>query len=110
MKSAEAIAFVIGTAIGLQNGRASADYIHLYHGNAALLAESLEVVQRTAAVILSALETPAAEIAAERKATPARHWRKPAKPLDRDGVTVSRVPSPNFVEAPGADARLHIHA
>jgi len=40
---AEAIAFVIGTAIGLQTGRASADYIHLYHGNAALLAESLEV-------------------------------------------------------------------
>jgi len=44
----------------LNTGRASADYIHLYHGNAALLAESLEVVQRTA-VILSALETPAAE-------------------------------------------------
>jgi len=62
---AEAIAFVIGTAIGLQTGRASADYIHLYHGNAALLAESLEVVQRTVAVILSALEIPAAEIAAE---------------------------------------------
>ena len=53
---AEAIAFVVGTTIGLNNGRASADYIHLYNGNAALLAESLEVIQRTAAVILSALE------------------------------------------------------
>jgi hypothetical protein len=34
--------------------------IHLYHGNAALLAESLEVIQRTSSLILSAIETPAA--------------------------------------------------
>ena len=54
---AEAIAFVVGTTIGLSTGRASADYIHLYHGNAALLTESLEVIQRTSAVILSALES-----------------------------------------------------
>jgi hypothetical protein len=53
---AEAIAFVVGKAIGLETGRASADYIHLYHGNATLLAESLEVIQKTSAVILSALE------------------------------------------------------
>jgi antirestriction protein ArdC len=58
---AEAIAFVVGKTIGLDTGRASADYIHLYHGNAALLTESLEVIQKTAAVILSALETPSAE-------------------------------------------------
>ncbi len=56
---AEAIAFVVGTTIGLNNEQASADYIHLYHGNAALLAESLEVIQQTAAVILSALESNA---------------------------------------------------
>ncbi len=54
---AEAIAFVVSQTIGLNAGRASADYIHLYHGNAALLTESLEVIQRTAALILSALET-----------------------------------------------------
>jgi antirestriction protein ArdC len=65
---AEAIAFVVGKTIGLETGRASADYIHLYHGNAALLAESLEVIQKTAAVILSALETPAAEDTAEAEA------------------------------------------
>jgi N-terminal domain of anti-restriction factor ArdC len=53
---AEAIAFVIGTTIGLDNGRSSASYIHLYHGNAALLTESLEVVKRTSALILSAIE------------------------------------------------------
>jgi antirestriction protein ArdC len=67
---AEAIAFVVGKTIGLDTGRASADYIHLYHGNAALLAESLEVIQKTAAVILSALETPAAEDTTEAETEP----------------------------------------
>jgi hypothetical protein len=67
---AEAIAFVVGKAIGLDTGRVSADYIHLYHGNAALLAESLEVIQRTSAVILSALETPTAEAEAAQEAEP----------------------------------------
>ena len=56
---AEAIAFVVSQTIGLDTGNAAADYIHLYHGNAALLAESLEVIQRTSALILSAIETPA---------------------------------------------------
>jgi antirestriction factor ArdC-like protein len=56
---AEAIAFVVSQTIGLDTGNAAADYIHLYHGNAALLAESLEVIQRTSAMILSAIETPA---------------------------------------------------
>ena len=58
---AEAVAFIIGKAVGLEGGSASADYIHLYHGNASLLAESLEVVQRTSAVILAALQPPIAE-------------------------------------------------
>ncbi|HET9790026.1 MAG TPA: ArdC-like ssDNA-binding domain-containing protein [Candidatus Angelobacter sp.] len=54
---AEAIAFVVGKAVGLQTGTASADYIQLYHGNASLLAESLEVIQKASAIILAALET-----------------------------------------------------
>jgi N-terminal domain of anti-restriction factor ArdC len=58
---AEAIAFVVGKAVGLEAGSASADYIHLYHGNASLLAESLEVIQQTSAVILAALQPSAAE-------------------------------------------------
>jgi len=53
---AEAVAFVVGKAIGLVTGSASADYINLYHGNASLLAESLEVVQQVANVILAAFE------------------------------------------------------
>jgi hypothetical protein len=55
---AEAIAFVVGTTIGLDNGRSSASYIQIYQGNAALLAESLEVVKQTSDLILSALEAP----------------------------------------------------
>jgi antirestriction protein ArdC len=55
---AEAIAFVVGRTIGLITGWASADYIHLYKGNAALLTESLEVIKQTASVILKALEPP----------------------------------------------------
>jgi antirestriction protein ArdC len=61
---AEAVAFVIGKAVGLETGSASADYIQLYHGNASLLAESLEVIQQTSAVILAALQPPTAEQAA----------------------------------------------
>jgi hypothetical protein len=56
----ETEAFVVSQSIGLDAGNAAADYIHLYEGNAALLAESLEVIQRTSALILSAIETPAA--------------------------------------------------
>jgi DNA transposition AAA+ family ATPase len=52
---AEAVAFVVCQSVGLQTGSASADYIRLWNGDAKLLAESLEVVQRTAAVILGAI-------------------------------------------------------
>ena len=52
---AEAVAFIVGQAIGLEMGKSSSDYIQMYAGNAALLAESLEVVQRTSAVILDAI-------------------------------------------------------
>jgi hypothetical protein len=58
---AEAVAFVVGKAVGLVTGSASADYIQLYHGNASLLAESLEVIQQTANVILASLEPSIAE-------------------------------------------------
>jgi antirestriction protein ArdC len=58
---AEAIAFVVSQTIGLNAGRASADYIQLYRGNAELLTESLEVIQKTSALILSAIETQQAE-------------------------------------------------
>ena len=53
---AEAVAFIVGQSLGLEMGTASSDYIQMYAGNAALLAESLEVIQHTSAVILSAIQ------------------------------------------------------
>jgi hypothetical protein len=52
---AEAVAFVVSSAIGLETGSAAQDYIGLYGGNAKLLSESLEYVQRTATQILNAI-------------------------------------------------------
>ena len=65
---AEAVAFIVGQAIGLEVGNSSADYIQLYHGDVALLTESLEVIQRTSAVILGAITEQAQ--ATESKAVP----------------------------------------
>ncbi len=58
---AEAVAFVVCQAIGLENGTSAADYIQVWHGDASLLRESLEAVQHTAAVILGGIapEPPA---------------------------------------------------
>jgi hypothetical protein len=65
------ITFVVGQTIGLAAGKASADYIHLYHGNAALLTESLQVIQKTSAVILSAIENPTQIVGIETEPEPA---------------------------------------
>ena len=59
------MAFIVGQAVGLEMGNASSDYIQMYAGNATLLAESLEVIQRTASTILRAIR-PEEEAAAER--------------------------------------------
>jgi hypothetical protein len=59
---AEAVAFVVCQAIGLETGTASADYIHLWRGDADLLRESLEAVQQTAAVILGGIAPEPAAI------------------------------------------------
>ncbi len=68
---AEAVAFVVSKAIGL-NPKSSASYIQLYHGNAELLMESLEVVQQTSAVILGAIrmEEPTPEEVQEPQSAP----------------------------------------
>jgi antirestriction protein ArdC len=68
---AEAVAFVVSKAIGL-NPKSSTNYIQLYHGNAELLMESLEVVQQTSAVILGAItmEEPAPAEAQKQQTAP----------------------------------------
>ncbi len=52
---AEAVAFVVCHAIGLETGSASQDYIQLYEGDAKLLTASLEHIQKTATHILNAI-------------------------------------------------------
>jgi antirestriction protein ArdC len=52
---AEATAFVVCYAIGLETGSAASDYIQLWNGDAKLLAESLGYVRQAASQILTAL-------------------------------------------------------
>ncbi len=47
---------MVGKSVGLTTSTASADYIGLYHGDAALLIESLENVQRVSTLILAAIQ------------------------------------------------------
>ena len=52
---AEAVAFVVGGAVGLNTSHASRDYIHLYRGDREALAGSLDRIQRAASWILMAV-------------------------------------------------------
>ena len=54
---AEAVAFVVSTASGLETLAASVDYVHLYRGDRPALAASLDRIQRTAATILRAMDS-----------------------------------------------------
>jgi len=54
---AEAVAYILCQAIGLETGSAAQDYIQLYDGDAQLLTESLEHIQQTANQILNAIST-----------------------------------------------------
>jgi len=56
---AEAVAFVVCHAIGLDTNTAAADYIKLYNGDRATLSASLHFIQSTAAEILTVLESDA---------------------------------------------------
>jgi len=53
---AEAVAFVVGEAVGLNARQSSRDYLHLYNGDREGVAQSLARIQRAASVILSAVE------------------------------------------------------
>jgi antirestriction protein ArdC len=62
---AEAVAFVVSSAIGLDSDSASSDYIQLHSGDKGTLAESLAFAQQTSAEILKAVSPT--ESAANRK-------------------------------------------
>lgn len=53
---AEAVAFVVGQAIGLETGTASSDYIQLYRGDRKLLMASLERIRETAVEIIEGIK------------------------------------------------------
>ena len=52
---AEAVAFVVCQAIGLESRTSSADYIQLWNGDAKTLTTSLERIQRASAAIIAAI-------------------------------------------------------
>ena len=56
---AEAVAFVVSHAIGLESSSHSSDYIQLYQGDKDTLAESLDYIQRTATKIIRSLNPTA---------------------------------------------------
>ena len=58
---AEAVAFVVSTAVGLDCSTRSSDYIQLYSGDREVLSQSLDHIQRATTRILSALEAVPAE-------------------------------------------------
>lgn len=58
---AEAVAYVVCQAVGLDCSTRSSDYIQLYNGDTETLAKSLEHIQRASTRILSALEAIPAE-------------------------------------------------
>ena len=53
---AEAVAFVVCQAIGLETGSASSDYIHLWDGDAKTLAASLSRIRGAASEIIKAVQ------------------------------------------------------
>src|ERR1700674_425240 len=53
---AEAVAFVVAHAAGVDASDSARDYIHLYRCDSAALADSLDRIQRTAAAIIRALD------------------------------------------------------
>jgi hypothetical protein len=86
---AEAVAFIVGQAVGLEMGTASSDYIQMYAGNATLLAESLEVVQRTSAVILAAItvEESVSQEVAEPVSEPAPESKRTRRSRTQTAIT-----------------------
>lgn len=63
---AEAAAFVVCQAIGLDAGTAASDYIHLNDGRTETLAASLDRIQHVAADIIAALQCPHEQAVAAR--------------------------------------------
>ena len=57
---AEAVAYVVCQAMGLETTTRSCDYIQLYRGDVATLSESLDLIQKTAASLIEQLQDESA--------------------------------------------------
>ena len=55
---AEAVAFVVGEAIGLETNSASCDYVKLYNGDKDTLSQSLQHIQQVSTEILAGITPP----------------------------------------------------
>jgi hypothetical protein len=84
---AEAVAFVVSHAVGLETNTAAADYIALYNGDKKTLAESLTAIQETSGRILD-------EVLPEQRLSPA-HPRSVGGPES----------SPKFANRPESPAQ-----
>lgn len=67
---AEAVAFVVAQALGLDAEQHASDYIQLYNGDAETLRESMEFIQRTATKIIEALHDVDADAIEITQASP----------------------------------------
>jgi hypothetical protein len=61
---AEAVAYVVSEAIGLDTNTACVDYIHLYQGDTDTLTESLSTIRQSASIILETLLPEAPQVLA----------------------------------------------
>jgi hypothetical protein len=78
---AEAVAFVVSQAVGLDTNTASSDYIQLHAGSKATLVASLDRIQLAATGIISAvLDHEVAAVAAAGQGSGGRRMRVPGAP------------------------------
>ena len=70
---AEAVAFVVCSSLGLATNGAATNYIQIYNGDADLLMASLNLIQKAAGEILTAIKTP--EVAEDKKIETAEPYK-----------------------------------
>jgi hypothetical protein len=87
---AEAVAYVVCQAMGLEMTTISQDYIHLYQGSPEMLTASLERIRVASSKILTGLE----EIEKEVKQSKGTSPKEPKEPMDDPR---EKAPSPTYV-------------
>jgi hypothetical protein len=89
---AEAVAYVVSRAVGLETNSAAADYIALYTGDKKTLAESLSVIQETSSRILD-------ELLPQQRPTPHQERQPEKTPTNQPSQSQAEPGRPNLSEA-----------